>query len=281
MLRCGVGKEEEGLGLIPALLRAFKQGKNEHAVELQDVWGYLPWKSRLACCAILFEVLKNYHIRIANPCVEIQCRFFMRSFPSSWGVYKKNLVPSWHGVYWELSSFIKWRNLWYDYYFFFKATLDSVMFSQQEDWQMTNWISPLLFTAFHKCWIISIGWIVFRLLSSSSGKMPGIDNCTWYTQRFIISSVIFNINIIGQSSSCWSWLSLGQFLLPCQYLQSTPFNSHNLMGPGRGAGSTKHPVYADPVCPDLTPRCSEKELLPSNPGWQRTSLWAGMMALAP
>lgn len=94
------------------------------------------------------------------------------------------------------------------------------MFSQQEDWQMTNWISPLLFTAFHKCWIISIGWIVFRLLTSSSGKMPGIDNCTRYTQRFIISSVIFNINTIGQSSSCWSWLSLGQFLLPCQYLQA-------------------------------------------------------------
>lgn len=28
-----VGKEE-GLGLIPALVKAFKQGKNKHAVEL-------------------------------------------------------------------------------------------------------------------------------------------------------------------------------------------------------------------------------------------------------
>lgn len=107
--------------------------------------------------------------------------------------------------------------------FCFKATSESVhlwFFSQQEDWQMTNCIFSSLFTAFHKCWIISIGWIVFMLLSSSSGKMPGIENCTQYTQCLVISSVLFNINTVGQSSSCQSWLSLGQFLLPCKYLQA-------------------------------------------------------------
>lgn len=34
MLVHRVGKQEEGLGLVSALVRAFKQGKNEHAVEL-------------------------------------------------------------------------------------------------------------------------------------------------------------------------------------------------------------------------------------------------------
>lgn len=91
------------------------------------------------------------------------------------------------------------------------------MFSQREDWQMTNWIFLLLFTAFHKCWIISIVWIVFMILSSSSGKMPGIDNLpSMHSASKYLSSVVFNINTGDQSSSWQSWLSL----LLCKYLQT-------------------------------------------------------------
>lgn len=129
---------------------------------------------------------------VSKPCIETYCRFFMRSFPSSWGAYKKICYPPQDGSYWERSSFIKRRNLGYDFLFLqSKLRLcKSVVFLRQEDWQMTNWISPLRFTALHRCWIISIGWIVFMLLS---GKTLGIGNRTRYTQCLIISPYLIKI----------------------------------------------------------------------------------------
>lgn len=99
------------------------------------------------------------------------------------------------------------------------------MFSQQEDWQMTNWIFLLLFRTFHKCWLISIVWIVFIQLSSSSGKMPGISNLHgMHSASKYLSSVVFKINTVGQSSSWRSWLSLllRKYLQTLSLIPTTP-----------------------------------------------------------
>lgn len=70
-----------------------------------------------------------------------------------------------------------------------------------------------LFKTFHKCWLISIVWIVFIQLSSSSGKMPGIGNLPgMHSASKYLSSVIFNINTAGHSS--------GLSLVLCKYLHT-------------------------------------------------------------